>query len=104
MSVNFYKDGYLISIIFIVNFRKYLYIDFYLRRMEKLQYFIEYQAFGVCTKIGERLGFATSNIRFSFIYLSFLTFGSPLIIYLMLAFWLNIRKSLRRQRSTVWDV
>jgi phage shock protein C len=71
--------------------------------MERLQYFLESQAFGVCTKIGERLGFATSSIRLSFIYLSFLTFGSPVIIYLMLAFWLNIRKCLRRQRSTVWD-
>lgn len=72
--------------------------------MKRLQYFIESQAFGVCTALGEKLGFATSSIRLSFIYLSFLTFGSPVIVYLILAFWLNLRKSLRRERSTVWDV
>ncbi|KAA9345824.1 PspC domain-containing protein [Adhaeribacter soli] len=71
--------------------------------MKRLQYFIESQAFGVCTALGEKLGFATSSIRLSFIYLSFLTFGSPVIVYLILAFWLNLRKSLRRERSTVWD-
>jgi phage shock protein C len=72
--------------------------------MKRLQYFIESQAFGVCAALGEKLGFATSSIRLSFIYLSFLTFGSPVIVYLVLAFWLNLRKHLRRERSTVWDV
>ena len=71
--------------------------------MKRLQYFIEYQAFGVCTALGEKLGFATGSVRLSFIYLSFLTFGSPLVVYLILAFWLNLRKSMRRERSTVWD-
>jgi len=72
--------------------------------MKRLQFFLESQAFGVCTAIGEKLGFATSSIRFSFIYLSFLTFGSPVIVYLILAFWMNVRKTLHRERSTVWDV
>ena len=72
--------------------------------MKKVQYFLESQAFGVCTKLGEKLGFATSSIRLSFIYLSFLTFGSPVIVYLFLAFWLNVAKHLRRERSTVWDL
>lgn len=72
--------------------------------MKKVQYFLESQAFGVCTKLGEKLGFATSSIRLSFIYLSFLTFGSPIFVYLFLAFWLNVAKHLRRERSTVWDL
>nr|WP_225986419.1 PspC domain-containing protein [Rufibacter sp. LB8] len=72
--------------------------------MKHLQYFLESQAYGVCSKLGEKLGFASSSIRLSFIYLSFLTFGSPVLVYLILAFWLNVRKSLRRERSTVWDV
>ncbi|WP_460892494.1 PspC domain-containing protein [Rufibacter soli] len=72
--------------------------------MKQVQLFLESQAFGVCTKLGEKLGLATSSIRLSFIYLSFLTFGSPVLVYLVLAFWLNIRKHLRRERSTVWDV
>ncbi|MFB9862580.1 PspC domain-containing protein [Rufibacter immobilis] len=72
--------------------------------MKNVQHFLETQAFGVCTKLGEKLGLATSSIRLYFIYLSFLTFGSPLLVYLVLAFWLNVRKHLRRERSTVWDV
>lgn len=72
--------------------------------MKRLQYFIESRAFGVCTMLGEKLGFASSSIRLSFIYLSFLTMGSPVIIYLALAFWMNVRKHLRRERSTVWDL
>lgn len=71
--------------------------------MKRLQYFIESQAFGVCAALGKKLGIATSSIRLSFIYLSFLTFGSPVIVYLILAFLLDLRKSLRRERSTVWD-
>ena len=72
--------------------------------MKRLQYFIESQAFGVCTKLGEKLGFATSSIRLTFIYVSFLTMGSPVLIYLMLAFWMNVRTHLRRERSTIWDL
>jgi phage shock protein PspC (stress-responsive transcriptional regulator) len=60
--------------------------------MYRLKYFIEWQAFGVCTAIGEKLGIATSRIRLWFIYISFLTMGSPLIIYMIMAFWLNIKK------------
>src|SRR5215204_93376 len=52
---------------------------------------IEWQAFGVCTAIGERIGIATSRIRMWFIYISFLTLGSPLIIYMILAFWINMK-------------
>lgn len=60
--------------------------------MYRLKSFIEWQAFGVCTAIGEKLGIATSRIRLWFIYISFLTMGSPLIIYMVMAFWLNIKK------------
>lgn len=63
-----------------------------LQAMYKLKSFIEWQAFGVCTAIGEKLGIATSRIRLWFIYISFLTMGSPVIIYMIMAFWLNIKK------------
>jgi phage shock protein PspC (stress-responsive transcriptional regulator) len=72
--------------------------------MKRLQYFIESQAFGVCTMLGEKLGIATGSIRLSFIYLSFLTMGSPVLIYLMLAFWMNVHKHWRRERNSVWDL
>ncbi len=68
----------------------------------KIQHFFEQYAFGVCTRLGEKLGVATSSIRLFFIYTSFITFGSPVIIYLVLAFIMNIRKHLRK-RTPVWD-
>jgi phage shock protein C len=71
--------------------------------MEKLKYFVEKYAFGVCSYIGDRLGIATSRIRLYFIYTSFITMGSPVIIYLIIAFWLNLKKYIR-QRYTLWDL
>ncbi|HNR72913.1 MAG TPA: PspC domain-containing protein [Cyclobacteriaceae bacterium] len=70
--------------------------------MREIQQFFEKQAFGVCTALGEKMGIATSSIRLFFIYASFLTFGSPLIVYLSIAFIMNMRRHLRR-RSTIWD-
>ncbi|MEI7959959.1 MAG: PspC family transcriptional regulator [Chitinophagaceae bacterium] len=60
--------------------------------IHKMRDFLEIHAFGVCTAIGERLGIATSKIRMWFIYISFLTFGSPVILYFVLAFWRSIKK------------
>lgn len=67
-----------------------------------IQRFFETHAFGVCTRLGEKLGVATSSIRLFFIYSSFLTFGSPLLIYLCMAFVMDMRKHLR-QRKAIWD-
>ncbi len=60
--------------------------------MKRLKEFVEWKAFGVCTAIGEKLGVATSRIRLWFIYISFLTMGSPVIIYMVLAFWINLKE------------
>ena len=60
--------------------------------MKRIREIIEVNAFGVCSAIGERMGIATSTIRKYFIYISFLTLGSPVIIYMVLAFWLNIKR------------
>ena len=60
--------------------------------IQKMREFVELRAFGVCSAIGERLGIATSRIRMWFIYISFLTLGSPVIIYMVLAFWMNIKR------------
>ncbi|MDN4164412.1 PspC family transcriptional regulator [Cytophagales bacterium LB-30] len=71
--------------------------------MKRIQSFFESQAFGVCTRLGEKLSIPTSNIRLFFIYSSFLTFGSPVLVYLMLKFIMDLRKLMRRGRSSVWD-
>ena len=60
--------------------------------MNKLRDFLELYAFGVCSSVGEKLGVASSRIRMWFIYISFLTMGSPVIIYMILAFTINIKR------------
>ncbi|MFC2125775.1 PspC domain-containing protein [Bacteroidota bacterium] len=70
--------------------------------MKRIQNYFENQAFGVCTRLGEKLRIPTSSIRIFFIYSSFLTFGSPVIVYLALAFIMNFRKILRRRNNPIW--
>ena len=53
--------------------------------MEKIRFFVEKQAFGVCTRLGEKMSISASSIRLYFIYTSFLTLGSPVVIYLIMA-------------------
>lgn len=60
--------------------------------MNRFKNFVEWHAFGVCTAIGEKMGIATSRIRMWFIYISFLTMGSPIVIYMIIAFWMNIKE------------
>lgn len=59
--------------------------------MNRFKHFIEWQVFGVCSYIGEKMGIANTIIRKHFIYISLITMGSPIIIYMFLAFWVNIR-------------
>jgi phage shock protein PspC (stress-responsive transcriptional regulator) len=59
--------------------------------MQKMRNFLELHAFGVCSAMGERLGIASSRIRMWFIYISFLTLGSPVIVYMALAFVRSIK-------------
>jgi phage shock protein PspC (stress-responsive transcriptional regulator) len=60
--------------------------------MNRLRQLIEMNAFGVCAYIGEKLNISTSTIRKYFIYISFLTMGSPVILYFFVAFWMNIKQ------------
>lgn len=69
---------------------------------DKISTYFESQAFGVCTKLGEKLHMSTSSIRLFFIYSSFLTFGSPIIIYMALAFIIDFRQHIRRGRNRFW--
>jgi phage shock protein C len=68
----------------------------------------EQKAFGVCTWLGEKLGIKTTTVRMYFIYLSFFTFGSPVIIYFILAFFLENKRYFKslfsRKRPSVWDI
>ncbi|MGB0165462.1 MAG: PspC domain-containing protein [Luteibaculum sp.] len=68
--------------------------------------FFEKQAFGVCSWWGEKLGISSQRIRLSFIYFSFLTLGSPLVVYLVMAFILENKEyfKFRPRRSSIWEL
>ncbi len=73
--------------------------------IDKIQSYFEKQAFGVCEWWGKKLGVKAPSVRLSFIYLSFITFGSPLFIYLIMVFILKnkeIIKSFGKKR--IWDL
>jgi phage shock protein C len=67
----------------------------------------EEQAFGVCEWWGNKLGIKTTKIRLYFIYLSFFTFGSPIIVYFVMAFMLEHKdffKPKNYRKRSVWDL
>ena len=73
--------------------------------MNRLRYFVENQIFGVCARMGEKLNFPASSIRRYFIYATFMTFGSPIILYLVLAFWMEMRQNWRKHNTpTIWEL
>ncbi|HLW18953.1 MAG TPA: hypothetical protein VKX33_01445 [Cyclobacteriaceae bacterium] len=69
--------------------------------MEKIKLFFQDSAFGVCSKLGEKLHFPIDSIRLFFIYSSFVTLGSPVIIYVTLAMMMKVRKYLRKMNNPV---
>ncbi len=74
--------------------------------IDKIKDYFERQTFGVCDWWGRRLGINATKIRLAFIYLSFITLGSPLLIYLMMAFILENKEYFKtaRRRKTIWDI
>lgn len=76
-----------------------------LTMIHKIQTYFEKKAFGVCNWWGEKLQLKTSRIQLFFIYASFVTFGSPIIVYLIMAFVLEHKNYFKLQkRKTVWDI
>lgn len=71
--------------------------------MKQVSTLLERSAFGVCAYLGQKMGLASSRVRMYFIYVSFVTLGSPLLIYLFMAFWLNLRDYLRNKRNMIWE-
>ena len=76
--------------------------------MDKLVSLLEVQIFGVCAWLGDKLGLRSSTIRMYFIYLSFFTFGSPIVLYFVFSFILEHKEYVKMlwggKRSSVWDL
>lgn len=72
--------------------------------IDRIQALFEKRIFGVCEYIGAKIGIKSSHIRLYFIYASFLTFGSPVILYLILVFLIDQKDLLKARKSTIWDL
>ncbi|MEN0004789.1 MAG: hypothetical protein AAF798_11620, partial [Bacteroidota bacterium] len=67
--------------------------------MQSLANYLQRSAFGVCSYLGRKMGIASARVRLYFIYLSFVTLGSPIILYLFVFFWLNLRRYISQSRG-----
>lgn len=71
--------------------------------MNALKDSLERSAFGVCEYLGNKFGIASTRVRLYFIYATFVALGSPVLFYLILAFWVNLRKYVKKARIPVWN-
>lgn len=75
--------------------------------MEHMKTLFEKQVFGVCAWWGDKLNIKAEQVRLSFIYLSFVTAGVHLVVYLIMAFILQHKERIKnpfRRRRTIWDL
>jgi phage shock protein C len=70
----------------------------------KLADFTAFNAFGVCTRLAEKMGISVSKVRTYFIYASLATLGSSVLVYLVLSFFMELRRLIRQGRSRIWDL
>ncbi|MDX5326459.1 MAG: PspC domain-containing protein [Bacteroidota bacterium] len=72
--------------------------------IHRIRTYFEMQGFEVCSRMGDRLHMRASSIRLFFIYSSFIALGSPLIIYMSLAFLLKLKDYVYTRRTSVFDL
>jgi phage shock protein PspC (stress-responsive transcriptional regulator) len=73
-------------------------------RSRSLRDIIEMSVYGVCSFLGRKLSMPSKKVRLFFIYASFIALGSPVILYLILTFVLNLRFMIKTKRNPVWDI
>lgn len=72
--------------------------------VQKLKSIFEKQGFDVCSRISDRLNLQVNEVRLFFIYVSFLTLGSPLIIYVLIMFALKLKDLFFYKRKRTFDI
>jgi hypothetical protein len=70
----------------------------------QLKYFFEKHGFHVSSRLADKLGMRTSNVRLFFIYITFVTAGLWFGVYLTLAFWIKLKDLIRGKRTSVFDL
>jgi phage shock protein C len=74
--------------------------------IDRIKTWSERRAFGVCEWWAHKLNIKTEQVRLSFIYLSFVTVGLHVVLYLVMAFVLGHKERIKQpfhKRSTVWE-
>jgi phage shock protein C len=74
--------------------------------IQKIALFFELRSFGVSTWFARKMGVEVSKVRLFFIYASFIALGSPIIIYMVMAFVLEHKHifKLQRRRKSIWEI
>ncbi|WP_369048723.1 PspC domain-containing protein [Tenacibaculum sp. UWU-22] len=72
--------------------------------IHSVRYFFEKHGFAVSSRLADRLGIRTTNVRLFFIYISFVTVGLSFGIYLTLAFLLRLKDMIYTKRTSVFDL
>jgi phage shock protein C len=75
--------------------------------IQKIVFFFEMRSFGVCVWLARKLGIQLSKVRLGFIYASFIALGSPLIIYLIMAWILEHKhyfKLEKKRKTSIWEL
>jgi len=79
-----------------------------LRIFRKVILFFELRSFGVCAWWARKLGIQTDKIRLVFIYASFFTFGSSIVLYFIMAWILEYKHYFKFKRtkpkSSIWEL
>lgn len=70
----------------------------------RLKYFFEKYGFNVLSRLADRLGMRTSNVRLFFIYITFATAGLTFSLYLTMLFLLKLKDMIKTKRSSVFDL
>jgi len=72
--------------------------------LKEIRHLIETGVFGVCSRLADKMGIASQRVRLWFVYISFLGMGSPVILYMILAFWMNLKRYVRDKVSPLRDL
>ncbi len=69
-----------------------------------MRHFFERNGFDVSSRLADRLGMRTVNVRLFFIYISFVTIGLSFGMYLTMAFLLRLKDMIYTKRTSVFDL
>jgi len=75
-----------------------------LRWINYIRDLVEVRIFGVCNYLGEKMGIPSRRIRLFFVYATFVATWSPLILYMIAAFVLNLHRYVKSKKNELWDL